>query len=492
MNAKKKNAKRAGKPQQKRSKSDARSSGAGSSKIKQPPRMHRLGLELKRQRQNQEQLKRKMQAAGTAPSDEVVKATESLYSEVRSLLHLIERQHLSNSSTDIDGIEAEKKFCGFASWVIEELGALSRHGHYDPLRAAWHGGQVLAEAIHDVALDDPLDSQFHLLSLRDLQSFVSTLPQRSDPVSLYLWGRLTCATQNALRDCQTSSDGRRRPLEVLINEFNQIISGPSIYDAQRFNGVALSRETQKLLANTQNGIHLRRLNISLLEDAYPEIPWYPRLGNLRRIAKSALYMPSLRVNTKVFNHDFKDVAKKIHLSKDHTIRVDPRAEYQLDRAATRFVVKMIERFTFLKQTLAEKKEELARFKIDPQATPDLRGATKLLTFKSIELGLDNWLSWDYPEKMVSELLLCENLQPLSKDTAEEWLQKFLTPLIRSSRLLQELIGIAYYQELESAASKSSKRYGIEDELIKRCRQVLQGKTFFPESASLPEGISPVT
>jgi hypothetical protein len=196
-------------------------------------------------------------------------------------------------------------------------------------------------------------------------------------------------------------------------------------------------------------------------------------------------MPSLRVNTKIFKHDLYKVANKIQLSKDHTIRVDPQAEYQLDRSATRFIVKMIERFTFLRKRLAEKKEEYLQFKHQPQATPDLKGALKLTTLKLLPLTLENWLAWDFNENMVSELLLCEDIKPLTRDTADEWLKQFLTPFVKLYPRLWELTGIPYYNELLPAAtvSKSSKPYGVRDELLKRCRQVLEGKTFFPESVA---------
>jgi hypothetical protein len=366
MNAKKKNPKLAGNSQRKSSKSDAllRSESTGKGNLQTPSLTATVAFELERQKK----LECQMQAAGTAPSDDVVKATEALYSSARSLLGLIEKQYLPDPKVDINTTEAEERFCSFAAWIVQELCSLSKHGHYVPLRAAWHGGRLIGETIHDVALDGPSEQ-------------------------------------------------------------------------------------------------------------------------LQRIARAALYMPSLRVNTKIFKHDFDETAKKLQLSKDHTIRVDPQAEYQLDRPATRFVVKMIERFTFLRQTLAEKKEELLQFQNDPQAKPGLKGTLMLTTFKLIPATLDNWLAWDFPERMVSELLLCENIKPLSKDTADEWLEKFLTPLVGSYQHLQELIGIPYFQELEPVASKSSKPYGIRDELIKRCRQVLQGKTFFPENVAPSEGIS---
>jgi len=319
----------------------------------------------------QEELKRRLQVAGTVPSDDVIHATETLYSSARSLLALIYKQYRSNSMTDIDTIEAEKRFCKFTEWIVEELCRLAKQGHYDPLRAAWHGGQVLAETIHDVALDGPSEQ-------------------------------------------------------------------------------------------------------------------------LQRIARGAIFMPSLRADTKSFEYNFKEVAKKIQLSKGHTLRVDPQAEYQMDRSTTRFVVKMIECFTLLRETLAEQKEKFSQFKNDPQAT--LESATTRAMFKLRKPTLDGWLYWHFPPDRASQLLLCQGIKPLSKYTTDEWLKQFLMPLIGSYKNLQELIGTVFYQELEAAAilSKSSKPYAVKDELMKRCRQVLEGRTFFREDVAPPEGISPGT
>ena len=58
-------------------------------------------------------------------------------------------------------------------------------------------------------------------------------------------------------------------LPALVNELNQLLTGPSIYDAARFQAVALRPETKRLLARKLHGLPLAHLNKLLLEDAYP-------------------------------------------------------------------------------------------------------------------------------------------------------------------------------------------------------------------------------
>ena len=57
--------------------------------------------------------------------------------------------------------------------------------------------------------------------------------------------------------------------QALVDEFNQLIQGPPIYDADVFAGVVLSPDTQALLAQAPEGVDLARLNRMLLDDAFP-------------------------------------------------------------------------------------------------------------------------------------------------------------------------------------------------------------------------------
>ena len=58
-------------------------------------------------------------------------------------------------------------------------------------------------------------------------------------------------------------------LDPLLELINELLAGPSIYDAQAFAEVPLSSETQRLLATTGGADPALALNRSLLEDAYP-------------------------------------------------------------------------------------------------------------------------------------------------------------------------------------------------------------------------------
>lgn len=105
--------------------------------------------------------------------------------------------------------------------------------------------------------------------LRNLPSLAERLNRPADPVSQYLHGRLSDATRNALADYLGSAGEPKDLLPALTNDLNRILTGPLIYEPQRFEGVALRAETQKLLAEQPMGGKLAQLNRRLLEDAYP-------------------------------------------------------------------------------------------------------------------------------------------------------------------------------------------------------------------------------
>jgi hypothetical protein len=63
--------------------------------------------------------------------------------------------------------------------------------------------------------------------------------------------------------------GRIQGPPSMVKDINQVIAGPSIYDAARFQGVVLRPETAALLKQQPQGVRLARLNKLLLEDAYP-------------------------------------------------------------------------------------------------------------------------------------------------------------------------------------------------------------------------------
>jgi hypothetical protein len=102
-----------------------------------------------------------------------------------------------------------------------------------------------------------------------LPSLASKLKAATNPVAIYLKGRLSDGTKEALAKYK-DSDSDPVPLrKALVDDLNKIIRGPSVYDRQRFEGVRLRSETKQLLKEDPQGEALVRLNRLLLEDAYP-------------------------------------------------------------------------------------------------------------------------------------------------------------------------------------------------------------------------------
>jgi magnesium-transporting ATPase (P-type) len=93
------------------------------------------------------------------------------------------------------------------------------------------------------------------------------LAAKADPVSAYVDGRMDPATAAALAAYQASPNNRPRLSDLLVSNLNTIVSGPSIYDPDRFRNVALSPETVSRLAHP--GRRDFRLNRLLLQDAFP-------------------------------------------------------------------------------------------------------------------------------------------------------------------------------------------------------------------------------
>ncbi|MCX6902481.1 MAG: PKD domain-containing protein, partial [Verrucomicrobia bacterium] len=101
----------------------------------------------------------------------------------------------------------------------------------------------------------------------DRASLVEKLTSQGDPVSQFLWTNFAEASQQVLSDTNAAAQDQTT---VLVDELNNIVFGPSIYESNRFLGVPLSPITRALLAQNPKGYSLMCLNRLLLEDAYPE------------------------------------------------------------------------------------------------------------------------------------------------------------------------------------------------------------------------------
>ena len=83
--------------------------------------------------------------------------------------------------------------------------------------------------------------------------------------------------------------------DLLAQDLNGLISGPSLYDAQRFSGVALRPETSQLLSQNPQDLQGRSvLNRLLLEDAYPL--GLPKIPSVTPELPAAIYYAQRFIN----------------------------------------------------------------------------------------------------------------------------------------------------------------------------------------------------
>jgi hypothetical protein len=106
--------------------------------------------------------------------------------------------------------------------------------------------------------------------LIDAASLASKLKTPSDPLSKYLRSRLSEPTNKLLEQYQSSQQPSQELKELLVDEFNILINGTSLYEDKRFTNVQLTKDTQELIGQIIQGPGLLRLNRMLLEDAYPQ------------------------------------------------------------------------------------------------------------------------------------------------------------------------------------------------------------------------------
>jgi multidrug transporter EmrE-like cation transporter len=102
--------------------------------------------------------------------------------------------------------------------------------------------------------------------IRDPESISARVAQHRDPVSDFIWQKLSQSEQAALTDPKAAVENRKK---LFAETFNHLMAQGSIFQPQRFASVRLSRETRKLLARPPEGNQVVHLNRLLLEDAYP-------------------------------------------------------------------------------------------------------------------------------------------------------------------------------------------------------------------------------
>jgi ATP-binding cassette, subfamily B, bacterial MsbA len=128
---------------------------------------------------------------------------------------------------------------------------------------------VSIKLVVDVAFSQQAAPAFTADRITDLPVLVARLKQPADAVSVYLQSRFSDETRRLLTAFPGPPADPEPLRQALVQELNRIMGGELIYTEERFRGVTLSRETQRLLGKKRLGSALPRLNKLLLEDALP-------------------------------------------------------------------------------------------------------------------------------------------------------------------------------------------------------------------------------
>jgi len=158
-----------------------------------------------------------------------------------------------------------------------------------------------------------------------LPSLVAKLHSSQDPLSRWLFQNLSRPTQNLI----TSKAGESQIRAALVDEWNQLLDKPPIYDTNRFAQVKISDYLRQFIEQNPQGDTRVRLNRLLLEAAYPD-----------EIAKSLggvypdreIYIPSPEDSQRCFQDYLEDAQRRMQtgqLMPGEDVRVDPSGRMQV-------------------------------------------------------------------------------------------------------------------------------------------------------------------
>ena len=105
--------------------------------------------------------------------------------------------------------------------------------------------------------------------VKDLPALVEKLTRKPDAVSAFLAENLSAGTKKLMAEYDGSADGAAHFRVALAQDLNGIVHKESLYEQERFGGVALGETTRQLLEQETPERNTARLNRLLLRDAYP-------------------------------------------------------------------------------------------------------------------------------------------------------------------------------------------------------------------------------
>ena len=105
--------------------------------------------------------------------------------------------------------------------------------------------------------------------IKDPAALLRKLSAGADPLSNYIYGRLSPATLSLIAEFAPVAPPKGKLQKAFAADLNQVLADPSFYSPARFAGVHLRAETSALLAQDPHGEARAFMNRMLLDDAYP-------------------------------------------------------------------------------------------------------------------------------------------------------------------------------------------------------------------------------
>ncbi len=133
----------------------------------------------------------------------------------------------------------------------------------------WEPPTLPASWMHEGSKWVEYRTAFARTDFKDVPALAKKLMAPADPVSKFLADNLSEATRNTLSRLNEGIGSATAARVAVTQDLNSLVAKGSLYDAQRFSGIALSEKTRQLLAQSQRGSQAR-LNRLLLADAYPQ------------------------------------------------------------------------------------------------------------------------------------------------------------------------------------------------------------------------------
>ncbi len=155
--------------------------------------------------------------------------------------------------------------------IVFPAGQLPRHGvsvtYYYGFSADMGGGEYKRSLIQPSS-DDM--SFFQMPDFLDPVNLVSRFQHQAEPLAGYLRGRFAPATLELI-DAYGGGAPSGELMDALIEDLNRELSDDALYNNERFLGITLPDEAQRLLSAGAVGPLLHRLNRLLLEAAYQQL-----------------------------------------------------------------------------------------------------------------------------------------------------------------------------------------------------------------------------